>query len=138
MDTNTQFTLPLRIYYEDTDASGVVYHAQYFKYFERARTEWLRALGYDQERLRTELNLAFTVVSAQVEYRQPARLDDEIRVTVTLIKQRKASLKFEQMVHCGPKPLTQASFRIASVSADTFRPRAIPDAIIETIMQEMQ
>lgn len=138
MDTKTQFTWPLRIYYEDTDVSGVVYHAQYLKYFERARTEWLRALGFDQEHLRTELNLAFTVVSAQVQYRKPARLDDEIQVATLLDKHHRASLMFTQTIYCEQRLLVQANFRIACIDAATFKPRAIPNTISETIMQEMQ
>lgn len=125
----TNFSCTFRIYYDDTDATGVVYHAQYLKYFERARTEWLRRLGYSQERLRTELNQAFTVVSVAVDYKSPARLDDLVEVTVDISKRGRASLVFAQSMRRDNLLLAQGTFRVASVSADLFKPQAIPAAL---------
>src|ERR1044071_1087355 len=90
------FTWTVRVYYEDTDASGVVYHAAYLRFFERARTEWLRALGHGQEQLRQSSGLAFTVANMEIAFVKPARLDDELEVTVEIEQLRGASLKIRQ------------------------------------------
>ena len=124
-----QFQWPIRIYYEDTDATGVVYHAHYLKYFERARTEWLRALGFDQEQLRRQENLAFTVVSAQLDFKRPARLDDQIMVSAHVSRQRRASLEFSQTIQRDETLLAQGRFRVACISADQFKPCALPSAL---------
>jgi acyl-CoA thioester hydrolase len=89
---------PLRVYWEDTDASGVVYHANYLKWFERARTEWLRALGYSQDKLMTEVSIAFTVASIEILYRRPARLDDEVEVFTSIAELKNVSLTFSQVL----------------------------------------
>lgn len=133
-DAATKFFWPVRVYYEDTDATGVVYHARYLNYFERARTEWLRSLGFTQESLRKQMNLAFTVVRAQVHYKLPARLDDELQVSVRLCQRRAASLMFTQDLTRNETLLAQAQVRVACISADDFKPCALPNSLL----REMQ
>ncbi|GAC1623198.1 MAG: tol-pal system-associated acyl-CoA thioesterase [Nevskia sp.] len=128
--TSGLFVWPLRIYYEDTDVSGVVYHANYLRFFERARTEWLRALGCSQETLRQDANAAFTVSSLEIVFRQPARLDDELEATVEVSELRRASVRFRQTLRDKAQPdrvLSTAEVRVACVDAATFRPRPLPD-----------
>ncbi|MEQ8797750.1 MAG: tol-pal system-associated acyl-CoA thioesterase [Salinisphaeraceae bacterium] len=125
-----RFEWPVRVYYEDTDASGVVYHANYLRYFERARTEWLRALGYDQARLAMELGAVFTVVSATLAFRRPARLDDRLTVDVVVSEVRRASLSFEQTLRREREHVASGQFRVACVDAQGFRPRAVPSVIV--------
>jgi acyl-CoA thioester hydrolase len=121
---------PVRVYYEDTDASGVVYHAAYLRFFERARTEWLRALGYSQERLRVEAGAAFTVAGMELEFRRPARLDDALEATAEVELLRRASMIFVQTLRYAVEPgtvLAQARVRVACVDAASFKPRALPE-----------
>lgn len=126
------FTWPIRVYYEDTDVSGVVYHAAYLCFLERARTEWLRAQGYSQEQLRTELGVAFTVADLEIRFRKPARLDDALEATVAVAVRRRASLEFVQTLRLAAAPesvLAQARVRVACVDAHSFRPCALPEAL---------
>ncbi|MGH8517337.1 MAG: tol-pal system-associated acyl-CoA thioesterase [Panacagrimonas sp.] len=127
--TGTRFVLAVRIYWEDTDASGVVYHANYLRYFERARSEWLRALGHDQESMRTGQGIAFTVASLEIRYLRPARLGDELEATVELSELRRASLTFRQQLRrtSTGEVLSEAVVRAGCVDAATFRPRALPE-----------
>ncbi|HEX4870876.1 MAG TPA: YbgC/FadM family acyl-CoA thioesterase [Nevskiaceae bacterium] len=120
------FILALRVYWEDTDASGVVYHANYLRWYERARSEWLAARGLDQERLRVEQGLAFTLAGIEVSYRRPARLGDALRVTVDRIEQGRASLVFEQSIWRGEDCLSRCRARAGCVEAQGFRPRPLP------------
>lgn len=122
------FVWPVRVYWEDTDASGVVYHANYLRWFERARTEWLRAKGHDQESMRTQLGIAFTVASLEIRYLKPARLDDALEVHVQVPAARRASLGFVQrLLRAGSgEVLCEASVRVACVDAATFKPRVLP------------
>ena len=92
------FVWPIRVYYEDTDSGGIVYHANYLKYMERARTEWLRARGFDQGRLKQELGVIFVVRSLQIEYEKPAQIDDKLQVVTQVAAQRRASLLFHQLI----------------------------------------
>ncbi|WP_439640473.1 tol-pal system-associated acyl-CoA thioesterase [Nevskia sp.] len=126
---NPVFSWPLRVYYEDTDLSGVVYHANYLKFFERARTEWLRALGCSQERLRGEVQVVFTVSQINVAFRSPARLDDELEATVAVTELKRASLVLSQTLRLREQPdrlLASAEVRVASVDAASFRPTVLP------------
>ena len=128
------FSWPLRIYYEDTDLSGVVYHANYLRYFERARTEWVRALGLAQDRLMQSEGLAFTVADLQIRYLRPARLDDDLEVTVTVVQQRRASLLFDQQLRRERAPneiLATAQVRVACVDVRSFRPRPLPAQLMK-------
>jgi acyl-CoA thioester hydrolase len=122
----TEFRWPVRVYYEDTDAGGVVYHTGYIRYFERARTEWLRALGYSQQRLSQEEGVLFTVVDLAIRFRRPARLDDLLEV-VTRAEPAGASVRFTQAVHgADGAVLAEGEVRVACVDAGTFRARRLP------------
>jgi acyl-CoA thioester hydrolase len=125
------FEWPIRVYWEDTDASGVVYHANYLRWFERARTEWLRSRGAGQQAWMDTEDLAFTVADLSIRYRRPARLDDELRVETRVIETRRASLRFAQRLIrlADAGLLAEAEVRAACVSRRTFRPRGLPDAL---------
>ncbi len=128
----------VRVYYEDTDASGVSYHARYLHWLERARTEWLRGLGFSQERLLQDSGVGFTVASLAIRYLKPARLDNELVVSTRVSALGKASMHFEQDIRHGEQLLASASVRVGCVSVAGFKPQRIP-AIIETaITKEMQ
>lgn len=132
-DQGSDFRLPVRVYYEDTDAGGVVYYANYLKYFERARTERLRALGFDQGVLVREWNFLFVVRSIEVQYEQPARLDDLLEVSAPVELPGRASLTFGQAIERGGEVLCRGRVRIASLDATTFRPRPMPTEILEVL-----
>ena len=120
------FDIKVRIYWEDTDAGGVVYYANYLKFMERCRTDWLRALGIDQLRLRSERRLQFAVVSVTVDFLRPAVLNDEVLVTAALAKLSGATIEFKQSIWRGDVQLTDATVRCACLDSATLRPRAIP------------
>jgi 4-hydroxybenzoyl-CoA thioesterase len=124
------FAYRCRVYYEDTDAGGIVFYVNYLKFMERARTERLRALGFAQSRLAEE-NLLFVVHSAQARYLAPARLDDELCVSAEVVELNRASLRFSQRVHRADDGvlLCEGQFVIACVRADSFKPRAIPEPL---------
>ena len=126
---NRPFIHPVRVYWEDTDAGGVVYHARYIAFLERARSEWLRGLGKAQEQLRAEHDLVFAVRAMRVDFRAPARLDDVLEVSAGLRDCRRASLVFAQAIRRGGELLLDAEVRVAALGAATFRPRPIPDAL---------
>ncbi len=121
----------LRVYWEDTDAGGVVFYANYLKFFERARTEWLRHLGVGQQALRDSSGAIFVVTDTQVSYRSPARLDDELQVTVTLQHRGNASMTLHQQALRNGALLAEGQIRIGCVDAATFRPRRIPHQVID-------
>lgn len=123
------FRLPTRIYWEDTDAGGVVYHARYVAFLERARSEWMRSLGHGQRAMGEKLDLVFAVRDMQLDFRRPARLDDALEVTVALARVRRASVEFAQQVLRDGDVLLSARVRVAALDAGDFRPRAIPDAL---------
>jgi acyl-CoA thioester hydrolase len=129
-----KFTWPVRVYFEDTDAVGVVYYANYLRFMERARTEWLRALGFELDQLAREQNLAFVVHRANIEFHQPARLDDLLQVSAELGKLGRASLQMAQQVTRDGQLLCSGEIQLATLSADTLRPRAIPDPIKEELV----
>ena len=120
------FSHLLRVYWEDTDAGGVVFYANYLKFFERARTEWLRALGHSQQRLRDETGAIFVVSDTTLRYLLPARLDDMLRVTVDVLEARRATLAIAQQAWRGAELLAEGTIRIACVDAASLRPRRIP------------
>ena len=120
------------VYWEDTDAGGVVYYANYLKFMERCRTEWLRSLGIDQVRLRAERNLQFVVVNVVVDFLRPAVLHDEILVTAQLERLTGATILFKQTILRGEEQLIDASTRIACLDSGSLKPRAIPkDLFVE-------
>lgn len=123
------FTLPIRVYYEDTDSGGVVYHANYLKFMERARTEWLRSLGFQQDDLIRSEGVIFAVRSAKVEFLRPARFNDQLDVTVALTERGGASATLAQTVQRGDATLCEAEIRIACLDAVSFAPRAWPSAL---------
>ena len=121
------FTWTVRVYYEDTDAGGIVYYANYLKFFERARTEWLRSLGIDQQALRDRDGAIFVVRNASVDYVASARLDDEVKLTLNVEKLGRASVQFAQQAWRGDTLLSSADVKVACVDAVTMRPRTLPD-----------
>ncbi len=131
--TRPPFRHALRVYWEDTDAGGVVFYANYLKFFERARTEWLRALGVSQQALRDETGAIFIVSQTHVRYLRPARLDDLLSVTVALRESGRASMSLSQQAFRGAELLAEGDIRIGCVDAGSFRPRRIPDSLLERI-----
>ena len=131
------FYWPLRIYWEDTDAGGIVFYANYLKFFERARTEWLRSLGIEQHSLREQTGGMFIVSESQVRYLQPARLDDELIVTAALADKGRASMMIRQQAFlksaAAPKLLAEASIRIGWVDATSLKPTRLPSSILDSL-----
>ena len=127
------FTWPVRVYWEDTDAGGIVFYANYLKFFERARTEWLRSLGVSQGALKEQGGGMFVVSETSVRYLAPARLDDELLVTAQLEASGRASLIIEQQARRGDTLLAAGTIRIGWVDAATLRPGRIPDAILSVL-----
>lgn len=134
--TMSPFTWPVRVYYEDTDAGGVVFYANYLKFFERARTEMLRAMGYEQDRLIAEQGIIFVVRSVQVDYLLPARFNELLQVSANVSIAKKASLTFEQIITRDNAVLTSGVIRIACLDANTMRPKAIPEILLEQLTHE--
>ncbi len=124
------FSFPIRVYWEDTDAGGVVYHASYLRFLERARSEWLRAQGVAQGELRERHDLIMVVRAMQLDFLKPAKLDDELQVTVLLAERRQASFSVDQELLRGGECLLRARVRIACLHASQFRPRALPDWLV--------
>jgi acyl-CoA thioester hydrolase len=120
------FSCRYRVYWEDTDAGGVVYYANYLKFMERCRTDWLRALDVDQARLRAERQLQFAVVNVAVDFLRPAVLNDEILVTAALERMSGATITFKQTILRGDAQLIDASARVACLDSGTLKPRPIP------------
>ena len=130
------FQWPVRVYYEDTDSGGVVYYANYLRFMERARTEWMRALGFEQDRLIREEGIVFAVRSANVEFLQPARFNDLLTVSTRLQRRGRASLTFAHSIGRQTeesRPCCTGEVKVACVNANTFRPQPIP----ETLMKEI-
>jgi acyl-CoA thioester hydrolase len=128
------FILPVRVYYEDTDAGGVVYYANYLKFMERARTEWLRARGFEQDELIKDQGVVFVVRSISVEYKKPARFNELLQVGVEIIETKRASITFKQLISRTKAPgaldvLTAGLIKVASLDVTTFRPKPIPLAL---------
>ncbi|MEO9080405.1 MAG: tol-pal system-associated acyl-CoA thioesterase [Rhodanobacter sp.] len=128
---NQSFQWPVRVYWEDTDAGGVVYHASYVRFLERARTEWMRARGVDQSAFRQATGLAFMVRDMQLDFLRPALLDDELSVTVEIKERRAASILFTQTITNGAGGfLIRAQVRVACVDLERMRPAPIPVGLI--------
>lgn len=124
------FHWDVRVYYEDTDAGGIVYYANYLKFFERARTEWLRAIGVGQQQLLEQHDALFVVKSVSADYHAPARLDDTVRLTLSIAKMGRASIVFLQQAWRGETLLNTAQVKVGCVDSN-LRPRAVPDAVAE-------
>jgi acyl-CoA thioester hydrolase len=127
------FSWPIRVYYEDTDSGGVVYYANYLRFLERARTEWLRALGFSQGKLAAEEGVLFVVRAVGVEYIKPSFFDDNLRVTVELAKVGASLMVVAQQVMREGEVLVTAEIKLACVDARTFKPVRIPRTIITRI-----
>jgi acyl-CoA thioester hydrolase len=135
MSASTEFLWPIRVYYEDTDAGGVVYHSKYLNYFERARTEALRSMGFEQDELIKNDDTIFAVRSIQADYLKPAKFNDEVVVKTRIEQLKKASIVFAQKIHHkhGDEVLCTVKVLVACVSASQLKPRAIPDKIIKKV-----
>ncbi|MFO1226194.1 tol-pal system-associated acyl-CoA thioesterase [Roseateles sp.] len=133
--TQPAFTWPARVYWEDTDAGGVVFYANYLKFFERARTEWLRAAGGEQQRLRLEAGLIFVVSETVVRYLAPARLDDELTITVEPVELGRATLTVHQRALRGDQVLAESSIRVGCVNAHDFKPARIPASLLAALQR---
>ena len=125
------FALNVRVYYEDTDATGVVYHANYLRYFERARTEWLESRGLGHRTLAERYGVMFTLVDLSLRFRRPARLDDRLRVSAAVAERRPARVIFEQGIACDDVFLVQGQFTVACVKVADFRPCRLPGALFK-------
>ena len=125
-----QFSWPVRVYYEDTDAGGIVYYGNYLKFMERARTEWLRSRGIDVARLVDTDRLMFTVRAITLDFLKPARLSDNLDVSVAVGRMRKVSVELEQAVVCAGDVLCTGQVRLACVDVDTLRPKAVPKTLV--------
>jgi acyl-CoA thioester hydrolase len=127
------FHHPVRVYWEDTDAGGIVFYANYLKFFERARTEWLRALGHSQQEMVETTGCMFVVQETSVRYVRPARLDDVLTITVDVRERGRASLRIAQQAWCGDRLLAEGEIRIGCVERATLKPHRIPSPIFEAI-----
>jgi acyl-CoA thioester hydrolase len=127
------FSIPVRVYYEDTDSGGVVYHSNYLSFMERARTEWLRMLGFEQDRLLGEQGVIFAVSSVNIEFRKPARFNELLAVTVEVTRRGAASLTFKQTVCRGDEVLAEAEVRVACIDAARFVPTALPAVVAAAV-----
>jgi len=138
----SEFRWPVRVYYEDTDSGGVVYYANYLKFMERARTEWLRSRGFEQDDLAAREGVIFAVRSVHIDYLKPARFNDQLQVVSTLRQCRRASLEFHQRVErLSAEPgqggtLCDAVVKIACLDRCSFRPRPLPDALVTEMTLE--
>jgi acyl-CoA thioester hydrolase len=130
---STPFSIAVRVYYEDTDAAGIVYHANYLKYMERCRSDWLQRRGCDVLRVRENFGIVFIVRRVELDYRAPARLCEDLDVTLSIIKLGKVTLDLEQSVRRGNQVLCGAVLRLASVEAESLKPKSLPDRLVELI-----
>jgi acyl-CoA thioester hydrolase len=129
----SRFSWPARVYWEDTDGGGVVYYANYLRFLERARTEWLRSLGFSQTALAKDPGILFVVASLSIDYKRPARLDDALIITCDAEREGAACLRFMQTIRRGDEVLVEATVRVACLDAQRFRPTRIPAAILEAV-----
>ena len=140
----TVFTWPVRVYWEDTDGGAIVYYANYLRFLERARTEWLRAHGHSQQALAREAGILFTVVSLQVDYRAPARLDDALEVSCQAQAEGRASLRFLQSIRraaaagAAQQLLLEAQVRVACVDTTSLRPKRLPEFLLSAVTAEAE
>ena len=134
------FSWTVRVYWEDTDGGGVVYYANYLKFLERARTEWLRSCGFSQQTLATDPGIIFPVVDMTIRYRRPARLDDELYVSCDPQRQGATAIRFVQCISrrrrgvtCEAETLAEAQVRVVCVDAGTFRPKKLPEFLTNAL-----
>lgn len=129
-----EFHWPIRVYIEDTDAGGIVYYVNYLKFMERARTEFLRSIGFDHY-MRSPEDFMFVVADARISYRRPAQMDDSIVATAQIIELGRASLRFAQSIRRGEEILTEGEIKIACVTKSGMKPRAIPQSLVTLFQQ---
>lgn len=129
--TESVFKWPVRVYYEDTDAQAVVYYANYFRFLERARTEWLRALGVDQVKMLNDQRQIFVVASTHANFIAPARFNDELIVTAALARLTRASFEIDQKIFRGNELLLEGGVKVALLDADTMKPQRVPKTLFE-------
>ena len=129
--TAARFHHPVRVYWEDTDAGGIVFYANYLKFFERARTEWLRALGHGQQEMVDTTGCMFVVLDTRVRFLKPARLDDLLVVTVEITAQSRVTLTIAQQAWCGDRLLAEGEIRIGCIERATMKPQRIPVLLSE-------
>ncbi len=127
------FIFPVRVYYEDTDAAGVVYYANYLRFIERARTEWLRSLGFGQERLARDTGIAFVVRAVSAEYLRPARLDDRLEVVSSIASLGRAQMEFDQRIRRGDETLLTSRVRVACLELARMKPVALPQELTRAL-----
>ncbi|MEW5771796.1 MAG: tol-pal system-associated acyl-CoA thioesterase [Pseudomonadota bacterium] len=137
MSEHASFEWPVRVYWEDTDAGGVVYYANYLKFLERARTEWLSALGLEQDRMAAEFGVVFVVRRVEADYLRPARFNDRLRVVSRLQELNRASLAMSQYIERDGEVLLQAQVKVACVAHPNFRPARIPDIVSQAFMNTL-
>ena len=132
-----EFSWPIRVYYEDTDAGGVVYYANYLKFMERARTEFLRSLGFEQDQLKQEQGIIFAVHSLSAQYKKPAVFNDELIVNTKITALGRASLTFKQSITRLPEHtyLCEAEVKVACLHAEEFSPVAMPQIVLDSIAE---
>jgi acyl-CoA thioester hydrolase len=135
MTAAKEFIWPIRVYYEDTDSGGVVYYANYLKFMERARTEWLRTLGFEQDQLAEQEGIIFAVRRAEIDFVSPARFNDALEVRVGLVECKRVSLTFRQEIinSNNERTICSGNIQIASLDAEKFRPRPIPESIMKEL-----
>ena len=131
----TDFLWPIRVYYEDTDAAGVVYYANYLKFMERARTEYVRELGFEQDDLREQENTLFVVRNVSLQLHKPARFNDELEVVSNIQKIARTNLIFKQTIRRAGEEaiLSEAEIQVVSVNATSWKPQAIPETVLQAI-----
>ena len=127
------FSLPIRIYFEDTDSGGVVYHSNYLKFMERARTEWLRSIGIDQRHLKQDHQIMFVVHRIDIQYKFPARFNDDLIVKSELKDIGSSKIEFRQMIYRNDEMLIDANVDIACIDSEKFKPVRIPPTIKQTM-----
>jgi acyl-CoA thioester hydrolase len=132
-DDTADFRLTVRVYYEDTDAAGIVYYANYLKFFERCRTEWLRSLGFDQRELAARERLQFVVADLSVQYHRPARLDDALAIDATIVERARTYVVFRQRARRGAELLASARVKVACVDTGRMAPARMPAALVERL-----
>jgi acyl-CoA thioester hydrolase len=130
------FSWPARVYWEDTDGGGVVYYANYLKFLERARTEWLRARGFAQTELVKDPGVLFVVANLSIDYRRPARLDDVLDITCDAEMDGNVCMRFAQAIKRADEVLVAASVRVACLDAQSFKPKRIPAGIVASFSRE--
>jgi acyl-CoA thioester hydrolase len=129
-----EFDWPVQVYYEDTDAGGVVYHSQYLNFMERARTEFLRSLGLMQTKLKQDLGILFVVRDIQVRFKRPAKFDDVLNVNTRLVNAGRSLLQFEQNIYRDSEHLIAAKVDVVCIGADSFKPVSIPEPMARLLV----